>query len=388
MEPERARFLTSLRGREALEELPPEFAGLPVHTIADRLRRVFAPGEAGALGEQVELRARALAKLGETRLLLTGPGLEMMTHPLIAERRARRIAAQGLTTFDLTCGLGGDLLPVVAAGVRAAGLERDAATALLAAANVPGAAIVRGDARAAPFRLDGGFLVLDPSRREGGSRRFDPAAFSPSWDACMRLLDEARAGVLKAPPGIDHAHIPESFEAEFVQVGRVLREAALWVGGDAEPGLRRAVLLPSADEITSREPEAPAETVEAGTFLFDPHSCVTRAGLVRQLAHRLGARLLDPHVAYLTADEPATSALSPCFELLEAMPFSVSRLKARLRQRGWRPDEIRRRAFPIEPDDLRRLLGPLSGDPVTLVCTTLAGRRTVFITRAWSPAGE
>ena len=91
--------------------------------------------------------------------------------------------------------------------------------------------------------------------------------------------------------------------------------------------------------------------------------------------------MLDAHVAYLSANEPAFSPLASTFEVLHALPFSVSRLKERLKAGGWRPDEIRRRAFPVEPDDLRKLLGKLDGDPVTLLLTTIGGKRTVFICR-------
>ena len=127
-------------------------------------------------------------------------------------------------------------------------------------------------------------------------------------------------------------------------------------------------------------------TVAPDAFLFDPESCVTRAGLVIQLAHVLGARLMDPQVAYLTAPEPAGHRMSACFELLETVPFSISRLRVALRLGHWQPSEIRRRAFPIEPDELRRLLGPLEGDPVTLLCTTIAGQRTIFIARKMQPS--
>jgi hypothetical protein len=91
--------------------------------------------------------------------------------------------------------------------------------------------------------------------------------------------------------------------------------------------------------------------------------------------------MLDFQVAYLSASEPALSPLAATFEVLDELPFSVNRLRYRLRAGGWRPDEIRRRAFPVEPDELRRLLGKLEGEPVTLLLTTLSGRRTVFIAR-------
>ena len=112
---------------------------------------------------------------------------------------------------------------------------------------------------------------------------------------------------------------------------------------------------------------------------------MTRAGVVRQLAAHLGARLLDPNVAYLTADEPAFHPMSAAFEVLDVIPFSIARLKQRLREKGWSPREIRRRAFPVEPDELRRLLGHIDGDPVTVLLTTLDGRRTAFVARRLFP---
>ncbi len=400
----RARFLVSLRGREALAALDAELASLPLHALADELRRAYPAHEAAALAEQVTLRHRAIEKLGPgTSLLLTREGLEMMTPPAVAARRAARLATLDLPVLDLTCGLGGDLLAVVNAlktgpevlspprprsrergsggEGRACGLEKDAATAILASANVGRAAVVRGDAAHPPFAVDGSAVILDPSRRSSAGRRFDPAAFSPNWDTCLGLLAEAQAGVLKASPGLDHAHIPVHAEAEFVQLGRSMRECAIWTGAGVKPGLRRAVLLPAGIELTSEAPEAAGGPVESGAFVFDPESCVTRAGLVRHLAHIVDARMMDPQVAYLTADIPAYHPMSACFEVLEVVPFSIARLRTALRTGHWRPVDIRRRAFPIEPTELLRLLGRFDGDPVTLLCTTLGGHRTIFIAR-------
>lgn len=382
MDVSRARYLVSDRGRAALAALPVEHGQLDPVRLSSLLRRDFPADEAAALGEQVTLRARAAARMGNgSSLLFTAEGLEMMTHPAVAARRAARLAALGLPVADLTCGIGGDLGACADAGLRVAGIERDAATALLAAANVPGTAVVRGDATRPPLNLAGMAVIIDPSRRGGTGRRFDPAAFSPPWDVAMSLLSSARAGVLKAPPGIESRHLPPGAEVEFVQMGRSMREAAIWVGAGTSAGLRRAVLLPVGASLDSGAPEAPAGAEPVAEFVFDPESCVTLAGLVRHLAHRLGARLMDERVAYLTADAPAFHPLCATFGVLDVVPFSVERVRERLRLRGWAPAEIRRRAFPVEPDELRHLLGRIEGEQVTLLCTTVAGKRTVVVGR-------
>lgn len=383
----RARFLVSAAGRAALAEAPDEWNELPLHTLAGRLRLHLPAVEAAAVGEQIALQQRAGLALWRPRLLLTAEGLQMATHPAVARRRAKRLAELSLPVADLTAGLGCDLWACIEAGMPALGVERDPATALLAASNTEGC-VVRGDATRAPVDPQRSALIIDPSRRTDSGRRFDPAAFSPPWGVVIEMARAAAAAVVKGPPGISHAAIPLDCEVEFVQFGRGMREAALWFGAEIRPGLKRAVLLPGGDSITSAETESTDETSAPQQFIFDPESCVTRAGLVRHLAHQLGATLMDPKIAYLTAPAPTASPLAACFEVLDALPFAVGRLKTRLRERGWRPDEVRRRGFPVEPDELRRLLGRLDGEPVTLLCTTIGDRRMVFIARQWRPGEE
>ena len=387
MEIERARYLVSARGQQALAGLQPVAPVTDPVGLSRELRRRFPPDEASALAEQLTLRARAARNHGVGRpWLYTAHGLEMMTHPAVAARRAERMASWGFPTIDLTAGLGGDLAALVTAGVGSAGVERDPVHSLLAASNT-GAQIARGDAARPPIDLTRWAVVLDPARRSDAGRRFDPSAFSPAWDDVMAIADSARAAVVKSPPGIAPEFVPPSAEFEAVQLGGSMREVTLWFGGDSQSGLRRAVLLPSSVTLDSTEPEAPAGAVEPAGYLFDPESCVTRATLVTHLAHRLDARLLDPHIAYLTAAAPAFSPLAATFAVLDVLPFSVSRLKERLRASKWRAEEIRRRAFPVEPDELRKLLGRMEGDPVALLLTTIAGRRTVFICRRLFASG-
>ncbi len=389
MDVERARFLVSPAAAEILDVPPqPEFLSLPLHQRLARLRESFAPEDASALSEQIDLQSRAAERFGPAvhGWRFTREGLEMATHPLVAERRARRFAELALPVADLNCGIGGDLAAFAAHCGRVVGVERDAAPAILAAHNAGcGATVVRGDALRPPVALERTAVMLDPSRRAGPLRRFDPAAFTPPWDACLDVASEAAAGALKGPPGIADAAIPAEAEVEFVQLGRSLREAALYLGRGARPGLRRAVLLPGGDELSNEEPESDGAVTPIGGVLYDPASCVTRAGLVRQLAHRLGASLIDPRLGYLSGASFVESPFADAFAVAEVIPFSVARLKRRLREAGWAPREIRRRAFPVEPDDLRRQIGVVEGEAVTLLCMTVASKRLVVVGRLLKP---
>lgn len=386
MDQARARWLSSDKGMEALASIEAGIATASPTALASELRRRFAANEASALAEQLTLRVKARERFGaeaET-MLFTGDGLEMATHPLVAARRAARLRSLGAPVADLTCGVGGDLLACIEAGLTVVGIEQDEATALLASHNarrLGEALVVRGDARRAPLPIARMSVVIDPARRSDSGRRFDPAAFTPDWGACLGLVSESRSGVMKAPPGIEHRHLPEAAEVEFVQLGRSMREAAIWVGEGAVPGLKRAVLLPGGHQIDSAAAEIGAGAVTPERYIFDPESCVTRAGVVRQLGLLLGARLLDPLIAYLTAPAPTFHSMAATFEVLEVVPFSVARLRERLRAARWRPVEIRRRGFPVEPDELRRLLGKLEGDAVTLLLTTLGGRRLAIVAK-------
>ena len=363
--------------------IPPGFHDVPLHKRMELLRRDMPPELASAVSEQLDLRARAAARgFPSAHLwLYSADGLEMVTHPTVASRRAQRLTKLGLPIADLTCGIGGDLAALAEVSEGAIGVDHSLVSVLFARQNVPAAGVVRGDATSPPLDLSHFAVVLDPARREGGARTFDPARFTPPWDECLRVAAEAPAAAMKTQPGIPAAAIPSGAEVEFVQLGRSLREAAIYLGAAASFAGTRAVHLPSGEEIDSRAKQSDAEPVLPRGIVYDPESCVTRAGLVRHLAHRLDARMLDPQVAYLTANEAFSTSLAAAFEVVDVLPFSVARLRQFLRAHGFAAQEIRRRAFPIEPDELRKLLGAQTGEPVALLCTTLQGKRTVIVGR-------
>ncbi|MPZ29164.1 MAG: SAM-dependent methyltransferase [Micromonosporaceae bacterium] len=382
-------------GAAALAAAATVATGDPLAAATALRARGVAPGLAAAALTQARLRHRAVAKFGAVadRMFFTRTGLEQATRAAVADRRATRLAAAGVSTLaDLGCGIGADTIAAARAGIRVSAVEADPLTAAVATANLAalglaGTATVEcGRAEAADLSgVDAVFC--DPSRRRAGTGRriFDPAGFAPPWDFVASLPDRIPRTVRKLAPGLDHALIPAGTEAEWVSVDGDLVEAALWSGPLAEVP-RRATLLRSGQqhELTGRgDRTAPVGPVRR--FLYDPDSAVVRAHLVAELAGRLAGNLVDPSIAYLFADAAVPTPYARCLELVETLPFSLKRLRASLRAAGVGRAEIMKRGSAVDPERLRRDLRLAGAAAATVVLTRVAGAPTALICRDAGP---
>jgi SAM-dependent methyltransferase len=209
----------------------------------ERLRSEYGADLAAAAWTQAQLRERAVEKFGPDAwtMLFTPAGLEQSTRAPVAAHRTARLRGRG-SVLDLGCGIGGDLRALVTAVSRVVGVERDPVTAACAAHNAPAATIVVADA--VEHALSGFDVVFaDPARRNGRGRVFRPNDYSPPWPWLRDLL-MSRDAAAKVAPGIPHDLVPLSVEAEWVSWEGEVKEAALWSGSLATPGVtRRATLL-------------------------------------------------------------------------------------------------------------------------------------------------
>lgn len=147
-------------------------------------------------------------------------------------------------------------------------------------------------------------------------------------------------------------------------------------------------MLPGPHCLEEDAVSSPTPVDSAGGYLHDPDPSVVRAGLIDRLATQLDAWRLDPGTAYLTSDNPTVSPFAQVFRVLWDMPFNIKNLKRNLAQQSQRPEEIKKRHFPIEPDEVRRLLGvkpgkrergPDASGIVTLILTRIARRPHAFV---------
>jgi SAM-dependent methyltransferase len=357
-------------------------------TAASRLRAGgHDPELAAAALTQARLRERAAAKFGPDAALMffTPNGVEQATRAVVAERRAARFAGAE-RVVDLCCGIGADLVAFARAGLDVTGVDADPLTAAVAAFNVDAlglgelARVVEADATT--FDLTGcDAAFCDPARRAGGRRVFDPSAYSPPWSFLLELADRVPRTGVKVAPGIDHALVPAGAEAEWVSVGGDVVEAALWFG-ELSTAARRATLLggPQVATLTGSG-DRTAEVGPVKRWLYDPDGAVVRSHLVAELADELGGTLLDPTIAYLSADRLTPTPFARAYEVSDVLPFSVKRLKALLRERGVGRLTVKKRGSAVTPEELRRLVKPRGDAEATVFLTRVAGAPTMLITQ-------
>lgn len=384
------RVLCSAEGRHCLAEATEHgITDATVLSVSTALRRRYPADLVAAAVTQVLLRVRAGAKFGTdaARMFFTVEGLEQATDAPVAVHHARRYPAT-VRIADLCCGIGGDLR-ALAATHDVLAVDRDPLIAAIAAVN----ADVLGHAPYVTVRcadvttldLAGyGAAFLDPARRAAGRRIFDVHRYQPPWSFIETLAARVRDVGVKVAPGIPHGLIPSGAEAEWVSVHGEVKEAALWFGALRTDGItRRATLLPAGVTLTDTDTGGAAlPPVHAlCRYLYEPDGAVIRAGLVGAAVARIGGALLDPTIAYITADTRIESPFARVWEITDALPFNLKRLRAYLRERDIGQVMIKKRGSPLEPDALARDLRLSGPERATLFLTRVAGVHTVIVIR-------
>ena len=345
-----------------------------------RLRRQYPPDFCRAAAALVEQRQRATAKFTQAeRMFFDREGLEMATSESIARYRAARLGTWD-TVMDLCCGIGGDLLHlanqarVVAADTNRVRLVMARMNA--AVHNLKNIAFVQTDVQTLKPQAD--LLFFDPARRQGQHRIRRGAAYRPSLDFILDLCRSVPAVVVKVSPAIPEEDIPPQAEAEFISFNGQCREAVLYFG-PLRQSRRRATLLPGPHILDDHQVSS-AALAPPGRFIFDPDPAVVRSHLIDQLASQLNAWKLDPHIAYLSADQATPTPFAQTFEVLHSRPFQLKDLRRFMAKESYFPREIKKRRFPIEPDILRQHLKLRSGSkPVTLIMTRIGEKPTALI---------
>ncbi|WP_082703157.1 class I SAM-dependent methyltransferase [Mycobacterium sp. IS-1496] len=380
---ESVAYLRSDEGRGALAAV----AALPltptslVADIASARTRFGA--RAGILVETVQLRRKAADKLpGTADWLFTDEALQQATAGVVAAHRARRLT--GSRVHDATCSIGTELAALADRAAYVVGSDLDPVRLAMARHNLgPAVPLLRADALR-PVTRDT-VVLLDPARRSGGRRTFDPRRYTPPLDEALDTY-AGRDVVVKCAPGIDFGalrHLGFSDEIEITSYAGSVREACLWSAGLTPAGVtRRASVIDRGEDVTDAEPDD-CPVASAGRWIIDPDGAIVRAGLVRHYAARHGLWQLDPEIAYLSGDRLPDGVRG--FEVLEQVTYQEKRLRQALATHDAGSVEILVRGVDVDPDVLRRRLRPRGSAAVSVVVTRLgsgtASRATAFICR-------
>ncbi|WP_061963632.1 THUMP-like domain-containing protein [Demequina aurantiaca] len=391
MDPSTARLITGADGLSLIDSLPP-YSDSDALTLGGQLRKAGADAATvSAAMTQSRLRAAARPKFGEfaAGMLFTQDGLEQATRLSVAGLHAARFRDAGCARIaDLTAGIGADAMAASALGLAVVAFELDEATALIADHNLrhwPTTDVVHADSLAtlrapdtvARLGIDG--IFADPARRNARGRRHDPKDYSPALDEVLALRDIVPELGVKVGPAIEHDAIPRDLEAQWVSVDGSVVEAALW-GGRLAPSVGHTALVIADGEAhhlsgsTDRAPDGPL-----GEYIYEPDGAVIRSGLVGEVATELDAHLVDPSIAYLTCDAPASTPFARGYRVLDALPYSVKRLAAALHERNVGIVDIKKRGIDITPEKLRPQLKLRGDERATVILTRIGGRHQALL---------
>ena len=375
-------YLRSDAGERALDELA-EYRLTDATLVADIASARASFGErAAVLVETTLLRRRASAKFADpSRWLFTDEALQQATADRVAVHRAQRLA--GAAVHDATCSIGTELAALRDSASQVIGSDIDPVRLAMARQNVEDVDLCRADALRPITR--NAVVLVDPARRSGGRRRFDPRDYTPPLDDLLDVYRD-RNLVVKCAPGIDFDALPAlgfDGEVEVVSLAGSVREACLWSAGLSGDGVtRRATMLDTGAEVTDADSDDCA-VAAAGRWIVDPDGAVVRAGLVRHYGARHGLWQLDPDIAYLSGDRLPAGVRG--FEVLDELGFSERRLRQALSAREVGVVEILVRGVNVDPDVLRTRLRLRGSQRVSVVIARIgsgvASRATAFICR-------
>jgi len=353
------------------------------------LRRHVASEQAAALFELATVRQLAPRKFPDGNMLwFTRDALEQASHSRIAQHRATQFAHRQLIA-DLCCGCGGDLL-ALATQAPCIAVDSDATRVAMAHANIAQrglserVSIVVADVTtfALPDTVDAVFF--DPGRRSGGRRMFHHSDYQPPLTSATAWRRAGRLIAIKCAPGLDYADLPltQPFAIECVSLSGELRETVVWL--DAPWSWHRRASILSDTGMVQLDDTAPAHAVSYSApqqFFYEPDVAVIRAGLVQQLAHHMGAHMLDRQIAYLTSADYHATPFARCWQVIDTLPFNERILKQSLRRLQAGAITVKKRGSPVDTDALAKRLSQPQGDALVVVLTQVADQHTAIICR-------
>jgi hypothetical protein len=354
-----------------------------------RLRTEFPADLVRGAITLVELRRRAAGKFSRApEMWFDRVSLEQSTAEAVARHKAQRFRGGG-RIWDLCCGIGGDAIQL-AAGGEVLAVDRDAAACLCARWNAQTYEVadhlttICADVETLSDRS--GLVHIDPDRRPAraagsGHRSLKLEEGAPGLESLTRLMTEFCGGAIKCSPASNFGGKFPRAEVELISLDGECKEATIWFGELAEPGLWRATALPSGETLSGDPLSAAASLEPLGHYLFDPDPALVRSGLIDLYAVRQGMSRLDDAEEYLTADAIPASHLVQAFEVVAQLPNNEREIREYFRGSDVGSLEIKCRRIPIDIEGLRRKLSLSGRAAAVLIFARIEERARAIVCR-------
>ncbi len=385
--------LTTPEGRDLLAEV----SGIRRVVPADlaRWRKVFAPDVVAAALRLAESRRKGLPKFSRANAMWLDPvGVEQSTAEVVARHKAARFA--GARVVDLCSGIGGDALALgqVSDGPTWA-VDADPGMARRTRwnAEVYGAHVFPIVARAERLTIPHGSLLhADPDRRHDRTTRARSIAdYAPNLATLHGWMRSLKGGAFKlsAASDFDSSFPADKIEIEVISLHGECKEACIWFGSLATPGLRRSTLLPSGATWTGQSDSCTTPIRdEPGAWIFEADPSLVRLRLLDGFAEAHGLKRLGGSHDLLTGDAAVALPQLALFRSFFVGPFDRKRLRREVQARGLGPLEIKPRGVGVTPEALREELRAPGPTPATLFVVGEKGRPSLAIlAERVSPAG-
>ena len=209
--------------------------------------------------------------------------------------------------------------------------------------------------------LAGKLIHIDPDRRPGGHRVIRMEDAEPGLPYLKSLMSTARGGAIKLSPAANFIGKFPQAEIELVSLHGECKEATIWFGELADPGVYRATALPAGETLVGDPLMAYCGVTALGRYVFDPDPAIVRSGLIELLAEEKSLSRLDDAEEYLTGDQIPETHFLRSFEVIDVLPYKEKELRKYFRNANFGQLEIKCRHIKVPIETLRKKL-TLEGD--------------------------
>lgn len=330
-----------------------------------------------------DLRRKGLAKFSRAaEMWFDRVGLEQATAEPVARYKAERFSGD---VWDLCSGIGSDA-SALAARANVFAVDKNPAACLYTKWNAEvydvADRVMTICTDAASLNLDGQIVHVDPDRRASpGRRTIRVEECEPGLEYLQTMIKRAAGGAIKLSPASNFADKFPDSEYELISLGGECKEATIWFGSLAAPGLWRATALPTGETIAGNPLDALAEHASLGRFFYDPDPAVVRSGLIDQLCEERGLARLDDEEEYLTSDGQVDSSFVRRFEVIAELANNDREIRRFFRDADYGSVEIKCRRLKIDVEGVRRKLSLKGKQPIVLVFARIAGKARAIICR-------